>query len=74
MSELNVLLCCPRCGSGDGCHCRLVETRQLFYNLDGTPCGGSEPHVIRGGTKLYCNDCDFDMTKIVTLDFSNYAT
>ncbi len=64
----NDLLCCPRCGGEDGCHYKMIERRTLYYDWRGRPNGGSEPDIIRGGTKLYCNHCDLDVTNIVTLD------
>lgn len=69
-ANLTALLCCPRCGDEDGCHHKVIERRTLNYTFDGKPNGGSEPHEIRGGTRLYCDNCDLDVTNLVTLNFN----
>jgi len=68
------LLCCPYCKGESGFHFKFIERRSLHHEWNGRPCGGSEPDPIRGGKKLYCDECDRDVTKFVTPDYSHHQT
>lgn len=53
--------CCPKCGSEFGYFIKVIEARTLHFAWDGQPVGGSEPREIRGGKRIFCQNCRKDV-------------
>jgi len=71
-AEVDPELKCPFCKGTDGYFYKVIESRHLYVNWDGTNNGGSEPEQIRGLIKRFCQTCDKDLTKKLVMLSDDY--
>lgn len=67
-SRTKDLLCCPHCAGTAGYYIKIILAQELHNGWAGPGQGSddcSEPVVVRGGKRKFCQDCMRDVTKFI---------